>query len=101
MNRAIRWFILGALLTLFPTLAMADDLAALRGQTIRVVVAHRVGNTTDTMARLFAAVTEKLLPETSVRVQNLDGSGGTLALNEIYGAGSPAITDLLAEKTNV
>jgi tripartite-type tricarboxylate transporter receptor subunit TctC len=92
MDRLVRWFIIGALLTLFPALAAADDLDALRGQTIRVIVAHRAGNTTDTIARLFAAVAEKFLPETSVRVQNLDGSGGTLALNEIYGAGSSAIT---------
>ena len=85
MARIFQWFILVALCTLVPGAALADDLAALRGQTIRMIVAHRAGNTTDTMARLFAATVEKLVPEAAVRIQNLDGSGGTLALNEIYG----------------
>ena len=92
MAKIIRWFILFALFTLIPGAAMADDLAALRGQTIRMIVAHRAGNTTDSMARLFAATVEKLVPEAAVRIQNLDGSGGTLALNEIYRAGSSSIT---------
>ncbi len=92
MARIFQWFILVALFTLVPGVALADELAALRGQTIRMIVAHRAGNTTDTMARLFAATVEKLVPEAAVRIQNLDGSGGTLALNEIYGAGPSSIT---------
>lgn len=92
MARTFRWLILVALFALVPGAAMADDLAALRGQTIRMIVAHRAGNTTDTMARLFAAAVEKLVPEAAVRIQNLDGSGGTLALNEIYGASPSSIT---------
>ena len=92
MAKIFRWFILVALFTLAPATAMADDLAALRGQTIRMIVAHRAGNTTDTMARLFAATVEKLVPEAAVRIQNLDGSGGTLALTEIYASGPSSIT---------
>lgn len=92
MTKVFQWLILVAVFTLAPGVAMADDLAALRGQTIRMIVAHRAGNTTDAMARLFAAAVEKLVPDAAVRIQNLDGSGGTLALNEIYGAGPSSIT---------
>ena len=92
MTKVFQWFILVAVFTLGAGAAMADDLAALRGQTIRMIVAHRAGNTTDAMARLFAAAVEKLVPEAAVRIQNLDGSGGTLALNEIYGASPSSIT---------
>jgi tripartite-type tricarboxylate transporter receptor subunit TctC len=72
--------------------AYADEFNALRGQTIRVIIAHRAGNTTDTMARLFAARMAELVPDASVNVQNLDGSGGTLAMNEIHGARGSFIT---------
>lgn len=65
---------------------------ALDGATLRVIIAHKAGNTTDTMARLFAATLRKYLPNTSINIQNLDGNGGTLAMNEIYGAHGSLVT---------
>ena len=65
---------------------------ALDGATLRVIIAHKAGNTTDTMARLFAQVLKKYLPDTSINVQNLDGNGGTLAMNEIHGANGSLVT---------
>ena len=65
---------------------------ALDGATLRIIIAHKAGNTTDTMARLFAATLRKYLPSTSINVQNLDGNGGTLAMNEIYGAHGALVT---------
>jgi tripartite-type tricarboxylate transporter receptor subunit TctC len=65
---------------------------ALDGTTLRVIIAHKAGNTTDTMARLFAATLKKYLPDTSINIQNLDGNGGTLAMNEIYGANGSLVT---------
>ncbi|WP_162916815.1 Bug family tripartite tricarboxylate transporter substrate binding protein [Dongia deserti] len=66
--------------------------SALDGATVRVIIAHKAGNTTDTMARLFAKALEKHLPETSINVQNLDGNGGTLAMNEIHAAQGSLVT---------
>ena len=65
---------------------------ALDGTTIRVIIAHKAGNTTDTMARLFAKTLEKYLPDSSINVQNLDGNGGTLAMNEIHEAKGSLVT---------
>jgi tripartite-type tricarboxylate transporter receptor subunit TctC len=65
---------------------------ALDGATLRIIIAHKAGNTTDTMARLFAETLKKYLPSTSINVQNLDGNGGTLAMNEIYGAHGSLVT---------
>jgi tripartite-type tricarboxylate transporter receptor subunit TctC len=66
--------------------------SALDGATIRVIIAHKAGNTTDTMARLFAKTLEKHLPSTSINVQNLDGSGGTLAMTEIHDSKGSLVT---------
>jgi len=66
--------------------------SALDGATIRVIIAHKAGNTTDTMARLFTKTLEKYLPDSSINVQNLDGNGGTLAMNEIHGANGALVT---------
>ena len=65
---------------------------ALDGATLRVIIAHKAGNTTDTMARLFAQVLKKYLPDTAINVQNLDSNGGTLAMNEIHGANGSLVT---------
>lgn len=66
--------------------------SALDGATIRIIIAHKAGNTTDTMARLFADTLKKHLPDTSINVQNLDGNGGSLAMNEIHGANGSLVT---------
>jgi tripartite-type tricarboxylate transporter receptor subunit TctC len=65
---------------------------ALDGATIRVIIAHKAGNTTDTMARLFAKTLEKYLPDSSINVQNLDGNGGSLAMAEIHDAKASLVT---------
>lgn len=85
----------GAALSLSMIVAWsADGLAAsaLDGQTIRVIIAHKAGNTTDTMARLFAKTLEKHLPDSSIQVQNLDGNGGSLAMAEIHDAKESLVT---------
>ena len=66
--------------------------SALDGATIRIIIAHKAGNTTDTMARLFAKTLEKYLPESSINVQNLDGNGGSLAMAEIHDAKASLVT---------
>jgi tripartite-type tricarboxylate transporter receptor subunit TctC len=66
--------------------------SALDGATIRIIIAHKAGNTTDTMARLFARTLEKHLPTASINIQNLDGNGGTLAMNEIHEAKGSLVT---------
>jgi len=75
-----------------PMVDRADAANALDGATLRVIIAHKAGNTTDTMARLFAETLKKYLPDTSINVQNLDGNGGTLAMNEIHGANGSLVT---------
>jgi tripartite-type tricarboxylate transporter receptor subunit TctC len=70
----------------------AHAASALDGATVRIIIAHKAGNTTDTMARLFAKALEKYLPDSSINVQNLDGSGRTLAMNEIHGAKGSLVT---------
>ena len=72
--------------------ASAQAANPLDGTTIRVVIAHKAGNTTDTMARLFAKTLEKYLPNSSINVQNLDGNGGTLAMQEIHEAHGSLVT---------
>ncbi len=72
--------------------APAQAANPLDGATLRVVIAHKAGNTTDTMARLFAKTLEKYLPNTSINVQNLDGNGGTLAMQEIHEARGSLVT---------
>jgi tripartite-type tricarboxylate transporter receptor subunit TctC len=66
--------------------------SALDGATIRIIIAHKAGNTTDTMARLFAKTLEKYLPDSSINVQNLDGNGGSLAMAEIHDAKASLVT---------
>jgi tripartite-type tricarboxylate transporter receptor subunit TctC len=66
--------------------------SVLDGATIRIIIAHKAGNTTDTMARLFAETLEKHLPDSSINVQNLDGSGGSLAMAEIHDAKASLVT---------
>jgi tripartite-type tricarboxylate transporter receptor subunit TctC len=65
---------------------------ALDGATVRIIIAHKAGNTTDTMARLFAKTLEKYLPDSSINVQNLDGNGGSLAMAEIHDAKASLVT---------
>lgn len=75
--------------------APGDQSAAanpLDNQTIRIIIAHKAGNTTDTMARAFAETMKVHLPGASVNLQNLDGSGGTLAMQELSEAKGALIT---------
>ena len=89
IGRFLQALVVGASLALAGS-AHADN--ALDGATLRVVIAHKAGNTTDTMARLFAKTLEKYLPDTSINVQNLDGNGGTLAMQEIHAAHGSLVT---------
>ena len=85
----------GAALSLSMIVGWSDPgvaASALDGQTIRVIIAHKAGNTTDTMARLFAKTLEKYLPDSAIKAQNLDGNGGSLAMAEIHDAKESLVT---------
>jgi tripartite-type tricarboxylate transporter receptor subunit TctC len=92
IRRTVGKFILAVSLLVFAHSEPGTAASALDGATIRVIIAHKAGNTTDTMARLFAKTLEKYLPDSSINVQNLDGNGGTLAMNEIHGAHGSLVT---------
>jgi hypothetical protein len=71
---------------------MADELDALRGKTIRGIIAAAAGQTTDKSARLFFAGLEKILPDTTIRLQNIDGGGGAKGIKELFDADSNVVT---------
>ena len=80
----IAWISAFGVLTL--SSACADDLDALNGETVRVIIGSSAGGTTDTTARHFIDSLKALLPETTIRVQNIDGSGGAKAVKELQEA---------------
>ena len=90
--RVVSRFALAVALLVLAQSDASHAASALDGATIRDIIAHKAGNTTDTMARLFAKTLEKYLPDSSINVQNLDGNGGTLAMNEIHGARGSLVT---------
>lgn len=72
--------------------AEADDLAPLRGQTIRLIIAAPVGGSNDKLARLFGQALGAALPDASVRMQNIEGGSGALGAKEIHEAAGNLIT---------
>lgn len=89
IGRILKALALGASLAIGASAQAANPLD---GTTLRVVIAHKAGNTTDTIARLFAKTLAKYLPNTAINVQNLDGNGGTLAMQEIHEAKGSLVT---------
>lgn len=70
----------------------SDELSALSGKTIRIIIGGPPNGGTDNYSRPFAEGLEALLPNTTVLVQNLAGGGGVLALIEAEAAGETTIT---------
>jgi tripartite-type tricarboxylate transporter receptor subunit TctC len=84
------WLALAISVLLMP--ARAADFSALNGQTIRIVISTPAGGSNDRYARAFGAALERLLPDAAVRIQNVDGAGGTLGAREIAEAKGSLIT---------
>jgi tripartite-type tricarboxylate transporter receptor subunit TctC len=75
----------------------ADELDVLKGQTIRVIIGGSPGATTDVAARALFDTMEGILPDTTIRIQNINGSGGGKAINEMMGSeGGSLITLVVA-----
>ena len=72
--------------------AKADEVDVLKGKTIRVIIGSSGGSTTDTVARSFFDFLREELPATTIRLQNLQGSGGAKAVVELQGAAGSVIT---------
>jgi tripartite-type tricarboxylate transporter receptor subunit TctC len=72
--------------------ADADELDALKGKTIRGIVGSNAGSTTDTVARGFFDRLKDVLPDTTIRVQNVAGSGGARAVVELQSATGSVVT---------
>jgi tripartite-type tricarboxylate transporter receptor subunit TctC len=68
------------------------ELAALAGQTIRVVIGGSPQGTTDSYARPFIEGLKVLVPTADVLAQNMQGGGGALALMEAAEARPGTIT---------
>lgn len=81
------WFLIAAIVP-----SHADDLDALRGQTVRVIIGANAGGTTDTSARMFLDFVKALLPETTMRIQNMGGSGAAAAVKEVQEAEGSVVT---------
>jgi tripartite-type tricarboxylate transporter receptor subunit TctC len=72
--------------------AEADELDILKGKTIRVIIGSTAGGAGDTITRAFFKVFEEIVPDASVRIQNVAGSGGAKAVKELQEAGGSVIT---------
>ncbi len=72
--------------------AKASELDILKGETIRVIIGASAGGTTDTTARSFFDYLDKILPDTTIRIQNIRGSGGAKAVKELQEADGNLIT---------
>jgi tripartite-type tricarboxylate transporter receptor subunit TctC len=86
---AIACLIAGAALL---TPATADEIDALKGKTVRVIIAGNAGSGTDTAARVFTAALGRILPDTTIRAQNTPGSGGAKAVKELQEADGNLVT---------
>jgi hypothetical protein len=64
--------------------AQADELDILSGKTIRFIVGAGPTSGTSKYARPFADELKRLLPDTTIRVQSIDGVGSALARDEAY-----------------
>jgi tripartite-type tricarboxylate transporter receptor subunit TctC len=74
------------------TQAQADELDILKGKVIRGIIGAPAGETSDVVARIYFDFLEKVLPETTIRLQNVEGSGGAKAARELQQAGGDVIT---------
>jgi tripartite-type tricarboxylate transporter receptor subunit TctC len=66
--------------------ALADEFDILKGKSIRAVIGTTPGNINDATARAFLAALGRVLPETTIRSQNIEGAGGAAALREVQTA---------------
>jgi tripartite-type tricarboxylate transporter receptor subunit TctC len=86
--------VIGALAVtlLFWSTASADELDVLSGKTIRFIIGSAPTSGTSKYARPFAEELQKLLPNTTIRIQSIDGVGSAVALSETYLAKGEVIT---------
>jgi tripartite-type tricarboxylate transporter receptor subunit TctC len=74
------------------TAAQASELDILSGQTIRAIIGSSAGGGTDTSGRAFLTALGRVLPETTIRIQNLPGGSGAKAIKEVQEAEGGLIT---------
>jgi tripartite-type tricarboxylate transporter receptor subunit TctC len=85
-------FFAAALAFLATASANGDELEALDGQSIRMVVGGGAGAGTDAYVRPLLDGLATLLPKTTIRAQNVSGAGGGVAAAEVYAVEGSAIT---------
>lgn len=71
------------LASLFSHAGATQELDYFRGKTINYIVASKPGGGYDIYARLIASFMEKYLPETKIRIKNVPGAGGLVAVNRL------------------
>jgi tripartite-type tricarboxylate transporter receptor subunit TctC len=91
-SRAARFATACLIAAFFLAPAHAGDLDALKGKTIRVIIGSTPGGTNDTVMRGFFKFLEETLPETTIRLQNVAGSGGAKAIKELQDSDGNLVT---------
>jgi tripartite-type tricarboxylate transporter receptor subunit TctC len=89
-RRALGALLASVLLAAHP--AAAAPLDPLKGQTIRFIIAAPGGNATDRTGRTFAGLLGKLVPDATIRVQNLGEAAGGVGVAEVQNASGNVIT---------
>jgi len=56
------------------------------GKTVRVIISAAAGSGTDRSSRQFLGALRRLLPDTRLRIENLDRAGGQIAASELWRA---------------
>lgn len=74
----------------------ASDYPALDGESMRVMIGSSAGQNTDLKARAFFRSLEDVLPETTIRIQNIKSSK---ALAELNDASDDSLTILVSSRT--
>lgn len=84
-----------AALSAVPGLALAEE-DHLKGAHLRFIIPSPVGNGTDIVGRTFARHAQRLLPDTDVTVENMEGASGRIAEKTTWASGPEGLTVLFA-----
>ena len=82
---------LAILINLQPAIASEQE-AYYRNKTITYIVSSKAGGGYDTYARLIARYMEKYLSGTKIRIKNVPGAGGLIAVNHLSGSEPDGLT---------
>jgi len=72
--------------------ARSGEFDALKGREIRAIIGGKPGGGTDLMGRAFFAALDRLLPDTTIHIQTINGGAGAAAVKELSVAGGDLIT---------